>query len=173
MSLKHISLVHYRDCLLTLDSAAPSSGVLVLLVFNGLKSPLDFNPFISGCPQCRYLVKRPDPAVRPVTQHYKMSAGLPLDMLSLDYTGLGLCLALLCTEWGSWTGWIISFPLLVCCCGFLFPICLFFFSAKTVLTLGHSRVVGRALPPLLRQQLQGETQDYVAGCGMGSEAFNW
>ena len=50
---------------------------------------------------------------------------------------------------------------------------LFFFSAKAVLTLGHSRVVGRALPPLLRQHLLGETQDYVAGCGMGSEAFNW
>lgn len=78
---------------------------------------------------------------------------IALDMLSLDYTGLRLSLALLCTEWGAELAELFLLHCWFVVRFFFSPTCLF--SAKALLTLGHSRVVGRALPPLLRQQLQG------------------
>lgn len=49
----------------------------------------------------------------------------------------------------------------------------FFLFFSQFLILGHSRVMGRVLPPVLRSwRLQGDAQDYVVSSEMSGKAFN-
>lgn len=87
MSLTYISLAVLLRLLVILDFVAPSSGILLLPGFSGLKSPLDFNPLISGWLHSLCLIKRVDPGAQAIKWHYKMFGSRVVTI----YAVLGLC----------------------------------------------------------------------------------
>lgn len=87
MSLTYISLAALPRLLVILDFVAPSSGILLLPGFSALKSPLDFNPLISGWLHSLYLVKRVGPGAQAMVWYYKAFGSRVVTI----YAVLGLC----------------------------------------------------------------------------------